>query len=127
MDEILINVISVIVTAIVIPLITLLGTKLIQWINTKITDEKSAKILTDASTIVTNAVKTVFQTYVEALKKNGTFDQEAQQIAMNSAKEIVLSQLSSETLKFVERNFGDTNSWLTVQIEATINTLKNIN
>ena len=125
MNELFINIISVVVTVVVIPLITLLGTKLIKWITTKIDDEKSARILSDASTIILNSVKTVFQTYVDALKKNGTFNQSAQEEAMNKAKEIALSQLSSETIKFIEKNYGDAGSWLTVQIEATINTLKN--
>ncbi len=124
MNELFINIISVVVTVVVIPLITLLGTKLIKWITTKIDDEKSARILSDASTIILNSVKTVFQTYVDALKKNGTFNQSAQEEAMNKAKEIALSQLSSETIKFIEKNYGDAGSWLTVQIEATINTLK---
>ena len=125
MNELLINIISVVVTVIVIPLITLLGTKLIQWITTKIEDEKSAKILSESSTIVLNSVKTVFQTYVDSLKKSGAFNQSAQQVAMNRAKEIALSQLSSETLKFIEKSYGDAGSWLAVQIEATIDTLKN--
>ena len=125
MDEIIISIISVVVTAVVIPLITLLGTKLIQWIGAKIDNEKSAKIIAEASTIVLNSVKTVFQTYVDALKKNGAFNQSAQEVALNRAKEIALSQLSSETIKYIEKNYGDASSWLTVQIEATINTLKN--
>ena len=126
MDEIIISIISVVVTAVVIPLITLLGTKLIQWIGTKIDNEKSVKIIAEASTIVLNSVKTVFQTYVDALKKNGAFNQSAQEVALNRAKEIALSQLSSETIKYIEKNYGDASAWLTVQIEATINTLKHI-
>lgn len=126
MDEIIINIISVVVTAMVIPLITLLGTKLIQWIGTKIENEKAAKIIAEASAIVLNSVKTVFQTYVDSLKKSGAFNQTAQEVALNRAKEIALSQLSSETIKYIEKNHGDLSSWLTVQIEATINTLKHI-
>ena len=43
MNEILPNVLSCIVTAVIIPLITLLGSKLIKWISGKINDEKAGK------------------------------------------------------------------------------------
>jgi len=124
MNELLLNILSVVVTAVVIPLITLLGTKLIQWVGTKIKNEKAAQLLGNASTVVLNAVKTVFQTYVDSLKKSGNFTVEAQKEALNRAKNICLSQLGTETTSFIESNFGDIDAWLSVQIEATINTLK---
>jgi len=125
MNELLLNILSVVVTAVVIPLITLLGTKLIQWVGAKIKNEKAAQLLSNASMVVLNAVKTVFQTYVESLKKSGNFTVEAQKEALNRAKSICLSQLSAETTSFIQSNFGNIDAWLSVQIEATINTLKN--
>ena len=96
MNEILLNVLSCVVTAVVIPLITLLGSKLIKWISSKIDNEKTEKYITEATTIVLDAVKCVFQTYVEALKKEGSFNKDAQLIALNKAKDIVLAQLSED-------------------------------
>ncbi len=125
MNDILINIISIIVTAVVIPLITLLGAKLVKWVASKIDDENAAKLLETASTVVLNAVKAVFQTYVEALKKEGKFDAAAQKVALEQAKTIALSQLTADTQKFISANFGDVDTWLVTQIEATINTLKN--
>ena len=78
MNEILLNVLSCVVTAVIIPLITLLGSKLIKWISSKIDNEKTEKYITEATTIVLDAVKCVFQTYVEALKKEGNFGKDAQ-------------------------------------------------
>ncbi len=46
--------------------------------------------------IVLNAVRSVFQTYVESLKNSGNFNSEAQKIAFNLAKSLVLKQLSEE-------------------------------
>lgn len=66
-----------------------------------------------------------FQTYVESLKKSGNFGAEAQLEALNKAKEIALSQLSEEVKEYITTNYGDINNWLTTQIEATINLLKN--
>lgn len=125
MNEILLNIISVVVTAVVIPLISLLGSKLYELINSKIKNEKGAKCLTEASEIVLNAVRSVFQTYVESLKKSGSFDKDAQIEALNLAKNIALSQLSGETKAYISTNFGDLNEWLITSIEAGINKIKN--
>ena len=121
MNEILLNVLSCVVTAVVIPLITLLGSKLIKWISSKIDNEKTSKYITEATTIVLDAVKCVFQTYVEALKKEGSFNKDAQL----KAKDIVLAQLSDDIKNYINKNFGDINTWINTQIEASINTLKN--
>lgn len=125
MNDILINIISIIVTAVVIPLITLLGSKLIKWVSAKINNQEAAKLLENASTIVLSAVKAVFQTYVEALKKEGKFNADAQKVALEQAKNIALSQLTTETKDFISETFGNVDVWLVTQIEATINTLKN--
>ena len=124
MNEIVINIISCLITSVVLPLITIGGTKLIQLINNKISNQKSAKLLSDATTVVTNAVRCVFQTYVEALKKEGNFNKDAQLIALNKARDITLEQLNADTKNYIAENFGDLNTWINTQIEAIINLLK---
>lgn len=124
MNEIIISIISVVVTSVVLPLITLGGTKLIQLINQKIKDEKARNLLTGLTTIVERAVRSVTQTYVDSLKKSGSFDQEAQLIALSIAKEEVFKQLNEETKIFIKDNYGDINAFVTTQIESTINLLK---
>lgn len=125
MNEILLNVLSCVVTAVVIPLITLLGGKLIKWISSRIDNEKTKKYITDATEIVLNAVKCVFQTYVDTLKKEGSFDKDAQLTALNKAKDIVLVQLSDDIKNYITTSFGDLDTWVTTKIEASIDTLKN--
>ena len=125
MNELLLNVLSIIVTAIIIPVISFLGYKLTQFLNTKIKDEKAASFLTQASDIVLSAVRSVFQTYVESLKNSGNFTAEAQKIAFNLAKNIVLKQLSEEVKTFIITNYGDLEEWIRNKIEASINLLKN--
>ena len=44
MNEIIINIISVVVTSIVLPLISIAGAKLIQFINSKIKNNKAADL-----------------------------------------------------------------------------------
>ena len=125
MNEILINIISVVVTSIVLPLISIAGAKLIQFINSKIKNNKAADLLTTATTIVITAVRSVFQTYVEALKKEGSFNKDAQIIALNKAKDIALTQMTDEVKDYLVTTYGSLDSWLDTNIEATINILKN--
>lgn len=125
MNEILINTISVIVTVIVIPLITLIGTKLVTWINSKINNEKASNMLTTATNAVISAVRTVLQTYVDSLKKEGRFDEASQKLALFKAKDIALSQIGVDVQMYIEDTYRDLDVWLTTQIEATINALKN--
>ena len=125
MNEIVLNIIAVVVTAIILPLISYAGARLIAWLNTKVKDENARVQLTTASTIVVNAVRSVFQTYVEALKATGNFNAECQKIALTKAKDIALEQMSTECKEYIETNYGSIDAWLTTQIEATINILKN--
>ena len=125
MNDILINVISAVVTTVLLPLITWAGTKLIQYIGTKVKNEKAAALLTTATTIVLNAVRSVFQTYVESLKASGSFNAEAQKTALSKAKDIALSQLGEDVKEYISSTYGNLDGWMTNQIESTINLLKN--
>lgn len=124
MNEMLLNIISVVVSAIVLPLISIGGTQLIKLINSKIKNQEASKLLSDATSIVLNAVRIVTQTYVDTLKANGSFNKDAQLVALNKAKDIALSQMSSDVKDFINANFGDVQLWITNQIEASINLLK---
>lgn len=124
LNEILINIISVVVTSIVLPLITYLGIKLTQWLNTKIKDVKHRALLTKVTDIITSNVASVFQTYVEELKKENKFDSKAQSDALRYAKENILNEIGEEAKGFIADNYGDVNVWLTTQIESTIYKLK---
>ncbi len=125
MNDILINIISAVVTTVLLPLITWAGTKLIQYIGTKVKNERAAALLTTATNVVLNAVRSVFQTYVESLKASGSFGPDAQVEALKKAKDIALSQLTDEVKEYITANFGNLDGWLTNQIEGSINLLKN--
>jgi hypothetical protein len=127
MNEIIMNVISVLVTSIVLPLITFLGIKLTSWLNTKIKSEKERALLTGITEVVTRNVASRFQTFVESLKKLNKFDDKAQSNALRYAKEQILKELSDEAIEYISDNFKDVNSWLTTQIESTIYNFKNNN
>lgn len=125
MNEILLNVLSVIVTAVILPLISYAGARLVTYLNSKIKDANAKKLLTTATDIVINAVRSVFQTYVDSLKASGSFDAQAQTQAFTKAKDIALSQMTDEVKTFIDKNYGSIDAWLTTTIEATINLIKN--
>jgi hypothetical protein len=125
MNEILINIISVVVTSIVLPLLSIAGAKLVQLINSKINNNKAANFLSTATTIIINAVRSVFQTYVEALKKEGKFDEASQKLALLKARDIALNQMTDDVKNYITSTYGDLDTWINTNIEATINILKN--
>ncbi len=124
MNEIILNIISVIVTSVVIPLLTYLGVKLNAYLKTKIESEKLHNHLDNAIDAVTIAVSTVMQTYVESLKKNGNFTQEAQIEAFKQAKETALKLITDEVKNAISANFGDFNTWLEALIETKVKEIK---
>lgn len=107
-------------------------TGLISWLtivitnffNSKIKDKKMAKIATDITVIITNAVQTVFQTFVDVMKKAGTFNAEAQAEAKERALAIINSQLTPELKEYISNNFGDVQEYLKNRIESIIYSLK---
>ena len=125
MNQILLNILAAVTTCIILPLISFLGIKLSQWLNTKIKDEKARKLFTQATEIVTNAVRTTFQTYVESLKNSGSFGKNEQLEALNRAKAIITSELTEELKTFISENYGDLTAWISNEIEASIYKLKN--
>ena len=125
MNDILLNVLSVVVTSIILPLITYAGARLITYLNSKIKDTNARILLTTATDIVINAVRSVFQTYVDSLKASGSFDAQAQTVALTKAKDIALEQMTDEVKNFIAKNYGSVDAWLTTTIESTINLIKN--
>ena len=118
--DILLSACSIIVTG-------LLGwgvSVLTSWLNTKIKDKKLASYLTRITQITTDAVECVFQSFVETLKNNDKFDQNAQKEAKDKALEIINSQLTDELKDFIADNYGDIQKWLLNKIESVIYQLK---
>lgn len=100
---------------------------LINLLNSKIKDQKLAGYLTSITQIVTDAVMEVFQSFVDTLKKNGSFDKAAQEEAKQRAIDIIMTQLTPELKNYITENFGDMKQWLGTKIEAIIYNLKTTN
>ena len=105
-------------------LVTWLTALLTSFLNSKIKDKKLVQYMTAITEIVMSSVQTVSQTFVDTLKKNGKFDEQAQNEAKERALTIIKSQLTPELTNYITENFGDITNYLTTQIEATIYNLK---
>ncbi len=120
----LMQVIWMIVGTVGTGLATWLTTVIITWLNSKIKNNKLAMWSTAVTKIIMEAVQSVFQTYVEALKKEGKFTEAEQRIANEKALSIIKLQLTDELKKYIKENFGDMEVFLKEQIEAMIYQLK---
>lgn len=94
------------------------------WISSKMKDKKMAKILSDIFQIITDVVMEIFQTYVEALKKEGKFDAAAQKMAKDRAMEKIMARLSDTMKDYISEHYGDIRNWISEQIEVAIYQLK---
>ncbi len=90
------------------------------WLSKKTKNQEQAKLLNKALTIVENSVKRIFQTFVEALKKEGKFDKKAQREAKEAAIKEVKTNLTPELVTFITENYGDLQAWISEQIEVAI-------
>lgn len=93
-------------------------------IEEKIKDEKAKRMLEIAENVISQAVATVSQTYVDGLKKDGIFDTDAQKEAFEMSKDKIYKLLTTDTLQAVQNNYGDVDEWIVTKIEETINKSK---
>lgn len=115
----------------VIPFLGVLTMYLVQYIKMKsqeITDktdselaDKYIQMLTDT---ITTCVIATNQTYVEALKKQGKFDKEAQKEAFELTYNAVMAVLTDEAKHYLAAIYGDLTAYITTRIEAEVNVSK---
>ena len=86
----------------------------------KIENEKVRGYVNDAVKAVMTAVTSTFQTYVDSLKKQGKFDEEAQKIAFNTARDTALLMLTQDMRDAVTTVYGDFDTWLSKTIEQLV-------
>jgi hypothetical protein len=73
---------------------------------------------------ISNAVLATTQTYVETLKKQGKFDEEAQKIAFKQTYDAVMKVLTDDAVKYVTTSVGDLETYVTNRIEAEVKLTK---
>lgn len=125
------NLLTQIFEVCIIPLLGILTTYIVKYIQVKSAEitEKTDNAIIDKYTVmladtISACVLATNQTYVEALKKQGSFDAEAQKTAFNMTLNAVMNILSDDAKKYLTEAFGDLNAYITSQIEASVNVNK---
>ena len=117
---------------VILPILGALAIFAVKWINAKansikaetedLTLQKYIDMLADT---ITRCVIATNQTYVEALKKEGKFDTEAQKHAFDMTYKAVLDILSEDAKVYLTEAIGDFETYLNKLIEAEVNSVKN--
>lgn len=112
----------------IIPLfgvLTVYITSLIQKKTKEITKEADNEIANKyinlLSETITQCVIATNQTYVESLKKSGSFDAEAQKEAFRRTYESVMKILTVEAKQYLANVYGDLDKYITSKIESEVN------
>ena len=106
-------------------LATWLGSYIVGLLNSKIKDQKLRTFLTKFTEIVTRCVKSLTQTTVQGLKKDGKFDSETAKKVKEECINLIKAQLAPDMIEFIKNNFGDVTEYISTQIESFILDCKN--
>ena len=127
MPEIVIQIIQ----GCVIPLLGILTKYLVDYltakrneINSKTDNETAQKYTNMIYQTVVDCVIATNQTYVDSLKKSGSFDEAAQKEAFNRTMNAIMTILSDDAKEYITEATGDLNTYLTQLIEAEVNKRK---
>ena len=112
----------------IFPLLGILTGYLILFINKKSKElqaqtdnELYKKYINMLEQTIVNCVIATNQTYVDALKEQGTFDAEAQKEAFRRTYDQVMTILNDDAKVYLEAAVGDLNAYITSMIEAQVN------
>ena len=112
----------------ILPLLGILTTFFVKWVNARIGEisdnrknETEKKYLDMSNNTISDCVIATTQTYVDALKKQGAFDAEAQKVAFNMTYEAVVKLLTNEAQIYLNEAVGDLNLYITQKIESEVN------
>lgn len=111
----------------VVPLVGVLTFYLVQYIKAKgneiatnVDSELASKYIVMLTTTITDCVVATNQTYVEALKKEGKFDKEAQYKAFQMTYNAVMDILTEDAKEYLNNFYGDLSLYLSKRIEAEV-------
>lgn len=87
-------------------------------------NEKITDLLYQAEDLIVNVVTSVNQTYVDVLKENGKFDEEAANKAKGMALDAIKEMLTEKMKWAIEETYKDVNAYLETAIESSVRTAK---
>lgn len=84
------------------------------------TNEKLREYINNAVQAVLKAVDATYQTYVDSLKKSGSFNANAQKTAFEKAKAAALLMITEDMQEAITIMYGDFDVWLDQTIEQLV-------
>ena len=81
---------------------------------------ETAEALKRGADIITDSVNYVQQTYVDALKKEDKFTPEAQEKALQAAKDRAIELMNGDITIAIENSYGNLDTYVTTIIESII-------
>ncbi|MGG6313986.1 hypothetical protein [Paenibacillus macerans] len=115
-------------TLFAIPVLGLLSRSFITYIKRKIADVEQRigndavnQLLALAENAIESAVTAVNQTFVENMKKQGTFDSSAMAESFRMAKDKALAIIGEQAKDGLKLALGDIEAWLEARIEYYVN------
>ena len=115
----------------VIPLLGVATAYLVKWLRAKeeeilvkVDSDLADKYISMVAQTITDCVIATNQTYVDSLKKQGSFDAEAQKVAFQKTLDAVVAILSDDAKEYLKAIYGDVTAYLTTRIEAEVNVQK---
>ena len=115
----------------IIPLLAVLTKNIVAFINKKskevqnrIDNDIADKYIAMLTDTVMECVIATNQTYVNALKKEGKFDSEAQKAAFKLTEDAVITILTEEAKSYLNNLYGDLGLYINKLIEVQVNVNK---
>ena len=115
--EIILGVVGLVMSA--------LGILITYLINKYIKNDELKGIVNSLNELVRNSVLEIYQTYVEALKKCGSFNETAQKEAQERCLALINRNMPENVHAWLQASFCDIDTYLKSLIEAQIGLLKN--
>jgi hypothetical protein len=119
LQQIVEPVVCVLISAVSFYLIRFISAK-IQELKTKTENETTKKYLDILDEAVANAVLATTQTYVDSLKSEGMFNEEAHKVAFVKTYDAVMQVLTTEAVECISTVVGDIDTYVTAKIESYV-------
>ena len=111
----------------VIPLAGILTTYVVKWLKAKeiealnkIDNDTADKYISMFFNTISTCVTATTQTYVESLKKQNAFTEEAQKTALEMTFTAVKAALTEDAKEYLASIYGDLNKFILTSIEAEV-------
>ena len=121
------TILPIIFEVVIIPLLAALTTVAVKWLNAKANEIKAKtdntvlkKYIDMLNETISTTVIAVNQTYVDSLKEQDIFTEEAQQKAFNKVLETVKSSLTEDAVSYLSEAIGDLESYIKNKIEEQV-------